>query len=48
MALATATPGLCTDNAAMIAFAGLLRAFTKQSSPLDGDIDPNLSLVSTH
>jgi hypothetical protein len=31
----------------MIAFAALLRAFEGQSSPLDGDIDPNLPLVST-
>lgn len=46
LTLATATPGLCTDNAAMIAFAALLRAFDDQSSPLDGDIDPNLQLVS--
>ena len=46
LTLATATPGLCTDNAAMIAFAALLRAFDGQSSPLDGDIDPNLPLVS--
>ena len=43
--LATAVPGLCTDNAAMIAFAGLLRAFEGVSSPLDADIDPNLPLV---
>jgi len=45
--LATADPALCTDNAAMIGFAGLLRAFNGESSPLDGDIDPNLSLVAT-
>ena len=45
LALATATPGLCTDNAAMIAFAALLRAFDGQASPLDADIDPNLPLV---
>ncbi len=45
LTLSTATPGLCTDNAAMIAFAGLLRAFEGQSSPLDADIDPNLPLV---
>lgn len=44
--LATATPGLCTDNAAMIAFAALLRAFDGQASALDADIDPNLPLVS--
>ncbi len=43
--LATATPALCTDNAAMIAFAALLHAFEGKSSPLDADIDPNLPLV---
>jgi N6-L-threonylcarbamoyladenine synthase len=46
LTLATATPGLCTDNAAMIAFAGLLRAFEGHASPLDADIDPNLPLVA--
>lgn len=35
----------CTDNAAMIAFAGLLRHFKGESSPLAGDIHPNLPLV---
>jgi N6-L-threonylcarbamoyladenine synthase len=40
-----ADPGLCTDNAAMIAFAALLRHFDGESSPLDQDIDPNLALV---
>lgn len=45
--LATAPPGLCTDNAAMIAFAGLLRAYKGQSSSLDADIDPNLPLVES-
>ncbi|TAE76498.1 MAG: tRNA (adenosine(37)-N6)-threonylcarbamoyltransferase complex transferase subunit TsaD [Verrucomicrobia bacterium] len=48
LSLATATPGLCTDNAAMIAFAALLRAFDGHSSPLDSDIDPNLPLVSAN
>jgi N6-L-threonylcarbamoyladenine synthase len=47
IALATATPGLCTDNAAMIAFAALLRAHAGQASPLDADIDPNLPLATT-
>ncbi|WP_193211096.1 tRNA (adenosine(37)-N6)-threonylcarbamoyltransferase complex transferase subunit TsaD [Luteolibacter marinus] len=47
IALATATPGLCTDNAAMIAFAALLKAFDGHASPLDADIDPNLPLVAT-
>lgn len=35
---------LCTDNAAMIAFAGLLRFFAGKLDRLDGDIDPNLKL----
>lgn len=41
----TASPGLCTDNAAMIAFAALLRHLAGESSPLEGDIHPNLPLV---
>ncbi len=41
----TASPDLCTDNAAMIAFAALLRHLTGESSPLEGDIHPNLPLV---
>jgi N6-L-threonylcarbamoyladenine synthase len=44
--LATAAPGLCTDNAAMIAFAALLHAFEGKSSPLDADINPNLRLAA--
>ncbi|BCX46110.1 tRNA (adenosine(37)-N6)-threonylcarbamoyltransferase, TsaD [Haloferula helveola] len=40
----TAEPGLCTDNAAMIGFAGLLHHFAGQESPLDEDIHPNLPL----
>ncbi|WP_035606904.1 tRNA (adenosine(37)-N6)-threonylcarbamoyltransferase complex transferase subunit TsaD [Haloferula sp. BvORR071] len=44
--LALASPGLCTDNAAMIGFAALQHAFHGKSSPLDGDINPNLSLVA--
>jgi N6-L-threonylcarbamoyladenine synthase len=42
--LAVAKPGVCTDNAAMIAFAGLLRFFAGKCDALDGDIDPNLRL----
>lgn len=38
-----APPKLCTDNAAMIAFAALLRHLNGESSPLDGILDPNLS-----
>ena len=40
-----AAQGLCTDNAAMIAFAGLLRHLAGEHSALDGDIHPNLPLV---
>lgn len=36
---------LTTDNAAMIAFAGLLRARMGQFSPLDTPVDPNLRLA---
>jgi N6-L-threonylcarbamoyladenine synthase len=38
-----APPQWCTDNAAMIAFAALLRHFHGESSPLDGGMNPNLS-----
>ena len=44
--LVTAVPDFCTDNAAMIAFAALLRHLAGESSPLDEDIHPNLPLVS--
>lgn len=40
-----ASPGFCTDNAAMIAFAALLRHLAGESSPLGDDIHPNLPLV---
>lgn len=43
--IVTAPPALCTDNAAMIAFAALLRHLRGESSALDGDIHPNLPLV---
>jgi N6-L-threonylcarbamoyladenine synthase len=43
--LVTAVPDFCTDNAAMIAFAALLRHLAGESSPLDEDIHPNLPLV---
>lgn len=36
---------LTTDNAAMIAFAGLLRARSGDFSPLDTPVDPNLRLA---
>jgi N6-L-threonylcarbamoyladenine synthase len=40
-----ADPALCTDNAAMIAFAALLRHRMGQSDPLHSPIHPNLPLV---
>ena len=43
--ICVAPPVFCTDNAAMIAFAALLRHLAGESSPLDGDIHPNLPLV---
>ncbi len=43
--ISVASPEFCTDNAAMIAFAALLRHLGGESSPLDGDIHPNLPLV---
>ncbi len=38
---------LTTDNAAMIAFAGLLRAKAQKFSPLDTPVDPNLKLAGS-
>jgi N6-L-threonylcarbamoyladenine synthase len=43
--IAVASPVFCTDNAAMIAFAALLRHLAGESSPLVEDIHPNLPLV---
>lgn len=43
--LAISPPDFCTDNAAMIAFAALLRHLAGESSRLDEDIHPNLPLV---
>ena len=43
--LLTAPPRLCTDNAAMIAFAASLRCEAGQSSEVSEEIDPNLALV---
>ncbi len=43
--LVTAVPDVCTDNAAMIAFAALLRHLAGECSPLGEDIHPNLPLV---
>jgi N6-L-threonylcarbamoyladenine synthase len=43
--LLTAAPQLCTDNAAMIAFAASLRFVAGFSSKVTQEIDPNLALV---
>jgi len=43
--LALAQAEVCTDNAAMIAFAALLRHLAGESSHLDEDIHPNLPLA---
>ena len=40
-----AEPWLCTDNAAMIAFAAMLRFNAGMTSELSEEIDPNLGLV---
>jgi N6-L-threonylcarbamoyladenine synthase len=40
-----AEPSLCTDNAAMIAFAALLRFRAGFESQVTEEIDPNLALV---
>ena len=40
-----AEPWLCTDNAAMIAFAALLRLRAGFESQVTEEIDPNLALV---
>ena len=43
--LLTAAPELCTDNAAMIAFAAALRLRAGFASELTQEIDPNLALA---
>jgi N6-L-threonylcarbamoyladenine synthase len=43
--LLTAAPRLCTDNAAMIAFAASLRLAAGHRSEVTQEIDPNLALV---
>jgi N6-L-threonylcarbamoyladenine synthase len=43
--LLTAPPRLCTDNAAMIAFAAALRFQAGYRSEVSEEIDPNLALV---
>ncbi|MFT3990732.1 MAG: tRNA (adenosine(37)-N6)-threonylcarbamoyltransferase complex transferase subunit TsaD [Luteolibacter sp.] len=45
MQLAISPPDFCTDNAAMIAFAALLRHLQGETSPLAADIHPNLPLA---
>jgi N6-L-threonylcarbamoyladenine synthase len=42
----TAEPSLCTDNAAMIAFAAMLKLESGVSSNVTEEIDPNLALAS--
>jgi N6-L-threonylcarbamoyladenine synthase len=41
-----AEPSLCTDNAAMIAFAAMLKAQNGLSSSVTEEIDPNLALAT--
>ena len=43
--LKTAEPWLCTDNAAMIAFAAMLKLQNGVSSSVTEEIDPNLALA---
>ena len=45
VAFKSAEPWLCTDNAAMIAFAALLRFQAGFHSQVTEDIDPNLTLA---
>ncbi len=45
LTLAVASPSLCADNAAMIAFAALLRHLAGEQSSLSDDISPNLPLA---
>jgi len=40
------SPGLCTDNAAMIACVGAARLARGERAPLDIAADPNLQLAS--
>ena len=44
-AFKTAEPWLCTDNAAMIAFAAMLKLENGASSSVTEEIDPNLALA---
>ncbi len=45
LALRFAEPKLCTDNAAMIAFAAMQRLEQGAATPLTTEIDPNLALA---
>jgi N6-L-threonylcarbamoyladenine synthase len=45
LTLLLAPPALCTDNAAMIGYVAALKFARGETSPLTGDIDPNLRLV---
>jgi N6-L-threonylcarbamoyladenine synthase len=45
MELRVAEPGLCTDNAAMIAFVAAGRLARGECSPLTAEISPNLALA---
>lgn len=45
ISLSVASPEFCADNAAMIAFAALLRHLAGESSTLADDIHPNLPLA---
>ena len=45
LALRFAEPRLCTDNAAMIAFAAMLRRERGEATPLTMEINPNLALL---
>jgi N6-L-threonylcarbamoyladenine synthase len=47
IAFAASDARWCTDNAAMIGFAALLRHHAGIQSPLEEDIDPNLALANT-
>lgn len=46
LAFQCAPPRLCTDNAAMIAFAATHRLQKRASSSVTEEIDPNLALTS--
>ncbi len=45
LALLLAEPVVCTDNAAMIAFAAVQRFNAGLTSPLDAEVNPNLALA---